>query len=754
MCSDSRISWGNVFRQLWAGLLLLLALVLCVQAEDAPALLNGVVKDSSGAVVSGARVEVVVGTSKRVTVTDPNGEFKVSGVPASSGIVSVSAAGFESQRISWTGKSPNIEVHLRASLITQQMTVVANRTSARIVDTPTSVVVLSPSVLSTTAALTTDDMLRQVPGFSLFRRSDSRTANPTSQGVSLRGLGASGASRALVLADGFPLNDPFGGWVYWDRVPRAEIARIEVANGGASHLYGSDALGGVINIFRTPLSENRVSLELAEGNEHTPNLSVAGTKTIGSWSLGAASDLFRTDGYINIPPSLRGPVDKPVNSQHASGEVSIGRQLSRGDLFARYSLLGESRHNGTSMQSNSTTVRETNLGANWHSDELGALSLRGYASYGNYYQTFSSIAPDRSSETLVRIQRVPAQRVGVSAQWSKPLGNRQNIVAGVEEWNVHGQSNEFITATSSTTSAGGREVNWAAYGEDIVRVTPRSFLTISGRIDHWLDFHAFSQNAALPDRTETFFSPRAALLHHINSHVAFTASAYRSFRAPTLNELYRSFRLGNILTLANKNLRAERLTGVEAGSIVTGWNERLIFRGNFFWNDITRPVANVTLSQTPSLITRERENLGRTRSRGVELEAEAQVTRGVWFSGGYQYTDASVTQGDSALVGRRIAQIPRNQFEIQARYSRTSLTAGMQARFVGEQFDDDLNVFLLRRYFTLDALVAYPLRPGVEIFGAAENLLNQRIDVGRTPVLTVGPPVLVRAGVRLQFGKK
>ena len=110
--------------------------------------------------------------------------------------------------------------------------------------------------MQTTAAFRTDDILRQVPGFSLFRRTTSRAANPTTQGVSLRGLGASGASRALVLSDGFPLNDPFGGWVYWDRAPRESIGSIEVASGGASHLYGSDALGGVINIIRTPVDRN------------------------------------------------------------------------------------------------------------------------------------------------------------------------------------------------------------------------------------------------------------------------------------------------------------------------------------------------------------------------------------------------------------------------------------------------------------------------------------------------------------------
>src|ERR671929_131193 len=107
-----------------------------------------------------------------------------------------------------------------------------------------------------TSAATLDDALRQVPGFTLFRRTGSRVANPTSQGVSLRGVGASGASRALVLADGIPLNDPFGGWVYWGRVPRASVERIEVLRGGASSLYGSSALGGVVNLITRRPSSN------------------------------------------------------------------------------------------------------------------------------------------------------------------------------------------------------------------------------------------------------------------------------------------------------------------------------------------------------------------------------------------------------------------------------------------------------------------------------------------------------------------
>ena len=182
----------------------------------------------------------------------------------------------------------------------------------------------------------------------------------------------------------------------------------------------------------------------------------------------------------------------------------------------------------------------------------------------------------------------------------------------------------------------------------------------------------------------------------------------------------------------------------------------MMLRGNFFWAELTRPIANVTLSVTPSLITRQRQNLGRTRFRGVEFDISARLTSSLAVSGGYELTDATVTRfpSDPTLIGNSLPQVPKNQFTFQASYTKPFLNVNLQGRFVGEQYDDDQNMFLLHRFFVMDAMLSRSLRPGLEIFAAAENLFNQRYDVGRTPVLTVGPPILARAGVRLQFGKK
>ncbi len=255
-------------------------------------------------------------------------------------------------------------------------------------------------------------------------------------------------------------------------------------------------------------------------------------------------------------------------------------------VFARGSLFGESRENGTPLQTNNTTIRELDLGGNWDGHELGAFQLRAYASRQNLDQSFSSIAADRNSENSNSYPACSRATIGIFRSMARSVGTRQHLVAGLEESNIHGQTNEqgfFGGHPTSTSQGGGREVNWGAYFEDIIRLNSTWLLTASGRVDHWLNFDAFAPpNPAvpvgaspLPDRSETFFSPRLALLHKLTTNLSLTASGYRAFRAPTLNELYRGFRAGNVFTEANSDLRAERLTGAEGGAILTGLESAL-----------------------------------------------------------------------------------------------------------------------------------------------------------------------------------
>jgi outer membrane receptor protein involved in Fe transport len=612
------------------------------------------------------------------------------------------------------------------------ITVTATRTETRLADTPSSVVVLSAKTLASTAAATIDDALRQVPGFALFRRTGSRVANPTSQGVSMRGIGASGASRALVVDDGIPLNDPFGGWVYWGRIPRAALDRVEVLRGGASDLYGSAAMGGVIQFIRKRTDVPSIAIDASAGSQDTRSLSLFGT--LGPGLL--AVDLLDTAGYVLVEPGQRGSVDRRADASHTAADLTIEHDHG----FVRGSFYSESRNNGTPLQTNDTTIREIAAGAN-----AGPLAVRAWGSDQDYAQTFSAIAADRNSERLTIDQRVPSRSAGASAQWSHVVGSHNAIVAGADGQQVSGASNELQFAANGTTTqvdASGRQRTGGAFVEDVLALRDVS-VTAGLRFDGWRNFDARRNTTALASRSDSAVSPRLAILYRPSQAVAFTASAYRAFRAPVLNELYRNFRVGNVLTLANESLAPERMTAFELGA-------RMRFvRATLFWMNLEDVVSNVTLSTTPALITRQRDNVAAARSRGLELEGDWPVWKNLRVSSGYLFCDSVVTEGE--LTGKRLPQVARNSVSTQLAWSGQS-TIAMQARWSSMQFDDDVNQFPLRGYFVADAYFAHPIAPGIDLTLAVENIFDRRIEASATPVITLGQPRSFRAGVR--FGRE
>lgn len=725
--------------------------------------------------MAGAQVELHAGSYTASTTTDSSGEFAFEHVPEGSGTVVVNARGFDQLEKSWTvaaGTSARLEITLAPSAVNQSVIVTATRSRTLLSDVPLSDIQLTRADVQAIPALTLDDSLRQVPGFSLFRRSSSRTANPTTQGVSLRGLGASGSSRALVLEDGIPLNDPFGAWVYWDRVPRESIADIEIAQEAASSLYGSDALGGVVQILTRPAEPSGISLETSYGNQNSPELSVWGGGQKDGWESTFGGQVFSTDGYILTPKDQRGTVDIPAGVSDATADLMVGRKIGEDSLiFARGWYFNESRGNGTPVQVNNTRIGEGALGANLNLGGAGSLSLRFYGEAERYNQTFSSVAMNRNSELLTDVQAVPSQGIGGSVVWSRAVGKRQTLVAGVDDHQEIGHSNEVIFNSGKNlrdTFSGGHQNTVGVFGEDLIQIAPRWLLSVSARYDHWSNTNAFSfcapvagtcpPNTIFPDRTYNAFSPRLTLQHQFNSNVSWNASIYRAFRAPTLNELYRSFRQGNTLTESNPNLRSEELTGGDASVAVNSFQHKLEARGTFFFNEIIDPVANVTLTSTATLITRQRQNLGRTRAPGFEIDATSHFTRTLSLSVGYQYVDAVVTSFPNAtpsLVGLWVAQVPHNVFTFQGRYLNPSrINISVNGRMVGKQFDDDQNMFPLGRFFVLDAMAWRSIGAGVELFTAAENLFNVKYATAATPVPQLGLPIAARFGLRFQFPRR
>ena len=710
------------------------------------------------------------------TTTDTEGRFSLAGTITDRTRLTVRAAGFSPFERS-VANDADYKIVLQPAALTADVTVSITRTETRLNETPASVVVIGRNDLALGAARSIDDSLRQIAGFTLFRRSSSRTANPTTHGANLRGVSGSGASRAAVLYDGFSLNDAFGGWTYWSRVPQVAVDRVEVLRGGASSLYGSSGLSGAVNIVPLRIAEDDavVRAQISGGSQNTFDGSLFAGLSRDQWAFDVAAEAFKTDGYTPVVESERGTADTRANSRYTNAMFGAERRFGAssndlsGRLFSRGNIFSEDRENGTLLTHNSTYFRQLAIGGDAESEVIGRFEVRTFLQAQVYDQTFSAVSADRNTETLSRLQRVPSHAAGGRLFWTRAFGSH-TTAASFEARDVRGFSDEigyFGGVQSSISRFGGRERTLAFFVQDLWRISKRVVLSLGGRYDRWQNYDAISESRSLstnsvvridfPDRSETAFSPRAAAIVFANDHLSFYGSYSRSFRAPTLNELYRGFRVGNVVTQPNENLRAEYADTFEAGISLTQLRNRLAVRGNFYSTTVTDPVVSVTLMSTPTLITRQRQNVGETRSRGIEIDAEFAPVTAVKISASYLLVDSRVTEfpANPVLVGNFLPQIARQQFNIQLAYRPTGRWSfGVQSRFSSAQFEDELNSLRLRPYATVDATAALRIRKGVEIFAAAENLFNKRYDIGLTPTLTTAAPTFIRAGLRFDFSRR
>jgi outer membrane receptor protein involved in Fe transport len=740
-----------------SGTLALVATTACAQAP-----LTLTVSDSSGAAVSGAVVRDANGM--RIGQTDAAGHVTVQcHTPCR---LRLQAPDFAEQDVNLTG---NATVQLHPATATEQVTVTAYRAPLGDLESPAITRQLSQQTLETTAAVSLDDKLRQLPGVELFRRSSSLVANPTSQGISLRALGSTSASRTLVTADDVPLNDPVGGWIHWEEQPELALQSVELVRGAASDLYGSSAIGGVVNFRLAQPSRNAFELRSTYGGESTYEESLLAQGKRGPWGALFAATMLGTDGYIQEAPGQRGPID--VNSNvHARNALFLGTHESGPlRLFARASGFEENRHNGTPYQINTTRLWRYALGSDWQGPHDGSLAARLYGSSERYHQTFSSISDTptaadpaciyRCRETPTKISTTPSNELGASAQWTQPLTPALLLIAGGSVHDVRVWDREQTIATGSLTNLHVHQRDPAVYAE---LMWTRNAWTIaaSGRMDWFQNYDVrqlqWTGTGWTPSATqsptfdETVFDPRLGVSRKIGAHWALSASGYRAFRAPTPSELYRSTQVGNQLTKANGSLRSERATGWETGiAMQRAWGE---VRASWFDTQINRPISAVTIDPNSSPILLKRENLGQIESRGVSLDFQLASRSWLAMDGGYQYAHATITRGKEDL-GNWIPEVPRNMATLNVRAFKPRLGAiSMQSRMTGRQYDNDANTYVLHGFFRLDAYASHTLGRRFDVFAAGENLLDRTIEVGMTPTTTLGQPRMARAGLTIRIG--
>lgn len=655
-----------------------------------------------------------------------------------------------------------------------EVVITAARLPPRPADAAFSVIEVGAADLAEAARL--DEALTDVPGVGLFRRTSSLASNPTTQGISLRAIAPSGAGRALVLLDGVPLNDPFGGWVIWSQVPTESLARASVVRGAGAGPWGAGALTGVISLDERGEGG---AFEISAAEDGGFRAGGAGVVQAGTSRLFLTAVHDRSDGYVPVRGPAAGAADAPLDLEADAAAVRLDLPVLDGDLSVRLGGYDEDRGAGlvgaraqaSGWSASAAFARQPSAAPGWR--------IQAWVRESDFANTSVAVAPGRAGTTPANNQfATPATGWGLNAAL-RGAGDTWDWEVGADARFADGQVRERFRFMAGDFTrdrrAGGTNAVAGLYVEGAWRTGP--WLLAGGmRMDHWRTADGFrverdrATNAVLfeerpSDRDGEVISARLGVRRDFGSGVSWRAAAYSGFRAPTLNELYRPFRVGNDITESNPALEPERLYGVETGMSMGGDDWRLSVTA--FLNRLDDAVTNVTIGAGPGTfpragfvpaggVLRQRRNAGRIDAAGLEWEAERRFGEQVSVRLSGAYTTAEVDGGSEApqLTGLRPAQAPRWTVVAGADWRplrRLTLTADL--RVEGARFDDDLNSRELGSATTVDLRAQWRLTENVSIWVGADNLTNADVEVSETADGTegFGPPRTVRAGLRLTY---
>ena len=625
-----------------------------------------------------------------------------------------------------------------------------------------------------------DDALKTAAGFSLYRRTSTLGANPTTEGVSLRAIAGSGASRALVTLDGVPQNDPFGGWVIWTALPPDTLDGARLVRGAGAGPYGAGALTGVVQLegadsFRGATVAGSVGgLDYRQGSAAL-GADVGGTRVL----LGASGQ--DSGGWIPVREG-RGAADRPLDLHAWSASGRAERDVGPAVVAVRLAAYEEDRGAGqvgaasrASGVNGSITaaVQPTQGGLGWR--------LQAWGSGSDLYNSSASLSADRDLSTPANIQyATPAIGWGLNAAL-RALRGPLSLEVGTDVRGATGESRELFSYAADgftrTRKAGGQTLVAGVYGEATTTRGPW-LLTANLRADEWANFGAervertIGTGALLlddrpKDRDGVLPTGRLGLKRQLPGAfggLAWRAAAYAGFRPATLNELHRPFRQGNNVTEADPSLDPERLYGIETGLDYA--RGALTASATLFRNRLEDAITNVTVGQGPATFPiagfvpaggtlRMRENAGAIDATGLEAEARRDLASGRGdLHASLAWTDTTVDGGTQApqLDGKRPALTPRVTATAGVRWRiAPPLQAALDARYESVRFDDDLNTLRLRPALTADLRVDYAVRAGLSLYVAADNLFDAGVQTAETAggVYSYDAPRLVRVGLRI-----
>lgn len=616
--------------------------------------------------------------------------------------------------------------------------------------------------LNSSASGRIEDVLSSAAGFQQFRRSDSRSSNPSAQGVTLRALGGNATSRTLVLLDGVPMADPMFGYIPLSALAPERLASVRVTRGGGAGAFGAGAVAGTIELTSAEaamlglvsgqaLANDRGERELSA--TIAPQLGRGFAELSGRWDQGQG--FWMTPQAQRVPANVRARFDSWSATARLVQPIGSDAELQlRGLAFEDQRTL---RFAGadTASEGQDASLRLVGRGA-WQFDALAYVQKRDFSNV--------VISSTNFRKTLDQ-RRTPSTGIGGKLELRPPLGDAHVLRLGAD-WRLakgHLEEDAYSTVTGLVTArrrAGGQNSDLGLFAEHDWSLG-NLVLTAGVRADRWTVQGGFfrEENAAglvtidsrFADRSGWETSLRGGVVVKLGGGVSLRAAGYSGLRLPTLNELYRPFVVFPVTTRANAALANEELLGFEGG-VDFAPSDTVRFSLTAFDNKVKRAIANVTIA--PNL--RERRNVDAVYARGVELSAGLRLGE-IGFDGSLAVTKAELEASgiSAALNGKRPAQTPK--FAASGTLSwrpRENWLVSATLRHVGAQFEDDLESDLLPAATALDMYAEVPLAGPFSLVLRAENVTDvEVITRNQAGSIDLGAPRTLWAGVKLRLGQ-
>ena len=619
-------------------------------------------------------------------------------------------------------------------------------------------VVIDRARLLAEASDRVENALKDVAGFQQFRRADSRSANPSAQGVTLRALGGNASSRALVLLDGVPLADPFFGYIPLNALSADRLAGARITRGGGAGPFGAGAVAGTIELVSATRADlPPVAGSAFYGSDDAVSLTGAISPDLGGGYATLSGRFEGGDGFFTTPKAQRVPATARARYRDWSVGLRTVAPLGPETELQFRGLLYEDRRTlrfqgaDSASEAQDASLRLIHRGS-WKVDALAYVQARNFANKVISATNFRLTLDQRNT---------PSTGFGGKIELRPPVGANHVLRIGVDTRLGEGELFEdaYSTATGLVTArrnAGGRTSTTGLFVEDDWTIG-RLVLTGGVRADRWTIDGGFfrerdptgllTSNQDFADRDGTELTGRAGALLRASNAVALRAAGYTGFRLPTLNELYRPFVVFPVTTQANAALGLEKLRGVEAGLDLTPLAGVRI-GVTAFYNRLRGAIANVTAGTN----LRQRRNVDAVVAKGIELTARVDLGR-VSLDGSYAFSD-SVVRGSgvsAALDGFTPAQSPRHAGSATLAWTPAadwSLSGTL--RYVGRQFEDDLETDVLPDALTLDAVARVPLSGRLSLVARAENVFDETVITrNQGGSIDLGTPRTLWIGLRL-----